>query len=91
MEWWTSLSGTLERVVEQYGLLATFILILVEEAGVPSPIPADIVVLLAAIQAREGRISLWQLVVVAEIATVILSANMLQPGWGVKMSACRSL
>ena len=71
MEWWTSLSGTLERVVEQYGLLATFILILVEEAGVPSPIPADIVVLLAAIQAREGRISLWQLVVVAEIATVI--------------------
>ena len=71
MEWWTSLSGSIERVIEQYGLLATFILILVEEAGVPSPIPADIVVLLAAIQARQGHISLWQLIVVAEIATVI--------------------
>lgn len=71
MEWWTSLSGSVERLVEQYGLLATFILVLVEEAGVPSPIPADIVVLLAAIQAREGHISLWQLIVVAEIATVI--------------------
>lgn len=71
MEWWTSLSGSVVRVVEQYGMLATFILILVEEAGVPSPIPADILVLLAAIQAREGHVSLWQLVVIAEIATVI--------------------
>ena len=71
MDWWTSLGSTVERFVEQYGLVAAFVLITVEEAGIPSPIPADVLVLLASLQARQGRISLWELLAVAEAATVL--------------------
>jgi membrane protein DedA with SNARE-associated domain len=71
VSWWTTLGAALERFFEQYGLAAIFVLIAVEEAGVPSPLPADLLVLLTAVQAREGRISLWQLLAVAEAATVV--------------------
>jgi membrane protein DedA with SNARE-associated domain len=71
VSWWTTLGSAVERFFEQYGLLAAFVLIAVEEAGVPSPLPADLLVLLTAIQARQGRLPLWQLVVVAEAATIL--------------------
>jgi membrane protein DedA with SNARE-associated domain len=48
-----------------------FLLIAVEEAGVPSPLPADLLVLLTSIQAREGHVELWQLLAVAELATIV--------------------
>jgi membrane protein DedA with SNARE-associated domain len=69
--WWTTLGSAVERFFEQYGLAAAFVLIAIEEAGVPSPLPADLLVLLASIQARAGRVSLWQLIAVAEVATVV--------------------
>jgi membrane protein DedA with SNARE-associated domain len=71
VSWWTTLGAAVERFFDQYGLLAIFVLIAVEEAGVPSPLPADLIVLLASVQAREGRVSLWQLLAVAEVATVV--------------------
>ena len=71
MEWWTSLAAAVERFLATYGLLAAFVLITVEEAGVPSPLPADLLVLLFGIQARDGKVSLWQVVAVAEVATII--------------------
>jgi membrane protein DedA with SNARE-associated domain len=71
MDWWTTLGTAVDRFVAQYGLLAAFVLIAVEEAGVPSPLPADILVLLGAIQVRQGRLQLWQLLAVAELATVV--------------------
>jgi membrane protein DedA with SNARE-associated domain len=71
VSWWTTLGGAVERFFEQYGLAAVFVLIAVEEAGVPSPLPADVLVLLAAVQARAGRVVLWQLLAVAEAATVL--------------------
>src|SRR5438045_4044024 len=71
MEWWTSLGATIERFLAQYGLLAAFVLVAVEEAGVPSPVPADLLVLLFGVQARAGGTPLWQVVAVMEVATVL--------------------
>jgi membrane protein DedA with SNARE-associated domain len=71
VDWWTTLGAAVERFFEQYGLAALFVLIAVEEAGVPSPLPADLLVLLASIQARAGRVVLWQVLLVAEVATVV--------------------
>jgi membrane protein DedA with SNARE-associated domain len=71
VDWWTSLGAAVGRFLEQHGLLAAFVLIAVEEAGVPSPLPADLLVLLGAALARDGRVVLWQLVAVAEAATIL--------------------
>ena len=55
MDWWTGLGATAERFLADYGLLAAFVMIAVEEGGVPSPVPADLLVLLLGVQARAGR------------------------------------
>src|SRR5436309_2512131 len=71
MDWWTSLGATVERFLAEYGLLAAFVLVAVEEAGVPSPVPADLLVLLFGVQSRTGGPPLWQVVAVMELATVL--------------------
>ena len=40
MDWWESVRDGLTGLLDQHGLLAGFALILIEEAGVPVPIPA---------------------------------------------------
>jgi membrane protein DedA with SNARE-associated domain len=71
MDWWTSLGQAVSTFLARYGLLAAFVLIAVEEAGVPSPAPADLLVLLLGVQARAGGAPLWQVVAVAEGATIL--------------------
>ena len=48
-----------------------FVLILIEEAGVPVPIPGDFLMLLLGVHARQGRVPLWQALLVMELATLI--------------------
>ncbi len=40
MDWWDAVRLALEHFLEQHGVLAALVLILVEEVGVPVPIPA---------------------------------------------------
>ncbi len=40
MDWWEQVRLALQDFLNQHGVLAGFVLILIEETGVPVPIPA---------------------------------------------------
>jgi len=58
----------LEAFLAGYGLLAAFGLRLVTAAGVPIPIPGDVILLATAARAAEGKLLLWQAFVVLLVA-----------------------
>jgi membrane protein DedA with SNARE-associated domain len=58
----------LEGFLAAYGLAAAFGLMLVKAAGVPIPIPGDVILLATAARAAEGKLLLWQAFVVLLIA-----------------------
>ncbi len=71
MDWWEQVGLALQGFLEQHGVLAGFLLILVEEAGVPVPIPGDVLMLLLGMHARQGRVSLGLALLVMELATLM--------------------
>jgi membrane protein DedA with SNARE-associated domain len=64
------LHRTVLALLERHGLWAAALLLLIEEGGVPIPIPGDFGMVLLGAQARQGRFPLWQPVLVLEAATV---------------------
>lgn len=58
----------LEGFLTAYGLAAAFSLMLVKAAGVPIPIPGDVILLATAARAAEGKLLLWQAFVVLLVA-----------------------
>jgi hypothetical protein len=54
VSWWDELRRAAEAFAEQHGLAAAFLFLLVEEAGVPLPVPGDGLMLVLGVQAREG-------------------------------------
>ena len=58
----------LEAFLAGYGLAAAFALMLVKAAGVPIPIPGDVILLATAARAAEGKLLLWQAFVVLLVA-----------------------
>ena len=71
MDWWTEVAQTTASFLERHGLLAAFVILLIEEAGVPVPVPGDFLMLLLGIQARNGVVPLWQVIAAMELATVL--------------------
>src|SRR5215216_7231786 len=71
MDWWTEVAQTTASFLDRHGLLAAFVVLLVEEAGVPVPVPGDFLMLYLGVRAGEGRVPLWQAIVVMELATVL--------------------
>jgi membrane protein DedA with SNARE-associated domain len=71
MLWWDELQRAAAAFIERHGLAAAFIFLLVEEAGVPVPVPGDVLMLILGVQAREGRVALWQAIVVLELGTAL--------------------
>jgi membrane protein DedA with SNARE-associated domain len=74
MDWWDHAAAATQALLDQYGVLAIALFILVEEAGVPIPIPGDVVMLLAGVRAHEGQSNLWLVVASLELATVLGSS-----------------
>ena len=64
----------IQQFLDQYGLLAIFVLLLVKGLGVPIPIPGDFLMLLAGVQAATGMYPLW-LVMGALMAAVLLAGG----------------
>ncbi len=60
----------LEGVLTSYGLAAVFAVMLLKSAGVPIPIPSDVIMLATAARAAEGKISLVQAFVALWLALV---------------------
>jgi len=63
----------IQQFLNQYGLLAIFVLLLVKGLGIPIPIPGDFLMLLAGVQAASGLYPLWLVVVVLLVASLAAS------------------
>ena len=68
---WAGLQHELGAFLDTHSLLAACLLLFVEEAGVPIPIPGDFAMVLIGAQARAGRLPVWQAILALEAATVL--------------------
>src|SRR6185436_17173072 len=71
MDAWNQLTSTVSWLLDEHGLLVSFILLLLEESGVPPVIPGDLLMVLMGVQAAQGKVGLIVVLVVLEVATVI--------------------
>src|SRR5947209_15807812 len=71
MDWWAEVRLAMASFLDQHGLLAAFVFLLIEEAGVPVPVPGDFLMLILGVRARRSEVPLWQAIAVMESATII--------------------
>src|SRR5438477_8749910 len=71
MDWWDTVRSGLGALLDQHGVLAGFVLILIEEAGIPVPIPGDFLMLLMGVRASQGRVPLVVALMLMELATLL--------------------
>ncbi|HLZ07262.1 MAG TPA: VTT domain-containing protein, partial [Chloroflexota bacterium] len=64
------MTQSLATFLEVYGLTAIFVVMLIKSIGVPIPIPSDVIMLVAAAGAVQGRFVFWQAFVAILIALV---------------------
>jgi membrane protein DedA with SNARE-associated domain len=60
----------------EHGVLAAFVYLTLEEAGLPIPIPGDFLMLALGARAREGSIVLWQVIAAMEAGTILGSSGL---------------
>lgn len=68
---WPELTATVWRLLDEHGLLTAFVLLFLEESGLPPLIPGDLLMVLVGVQAAHGQINLLTGLVALEIATVL--------------------
>src|ERR1700694_1723416 len=71
VDWWTEVGRATSSFLNQHGLLAAFVYLLIEEGGVPVPVPGDVLMLILGIHAREGTVPLWQAILATWLGTLI--------------------
>src|SRR5919197_2184187 len=71
VDWWTEVGLATSSFLNRHGLIAAFVFLLIEEAGVPVPVPGDVLMLILGVHAREGLIPIWQAVGVTWLGTII--------------------
>ena len=71
MEGWAHLQTLADGVVLKHGLLASALFLFVDECGVPTPVPGNLLIVALGVGAAEGAVTIWQVLVAMEIATVI--------------------
>src|SRR5438477_1656212 len=69
--WWTEAGLATSSFLNRHGLLAAFVFLLIEEAGVPVPVHGDVLMLILGVHAREGIVELWQAVLATWAGTMI--------------------
>ncbi len=55
VDWWTEVGLATSQFLDRHGLLAAFVFLLIEEAGVPVPVPGDVVMLVLGVHARRAE------------------------------------
>lgn len=68
---WTGLTANLKELVTEYPLAAGTLILFFEELGIPSPVPSDVMMMLAGLRARQGLYPYWLVIVAEEVATVL--------------------
>src|SRR5262245_2053455 len=71
MESWSSIWAGLTSFIAAHGLLALAVIITLKSAGIPLPVPADLLVVYAGIHARSGVFPLWLAWLVLVVATIV--------------------
>lgn len=71
MTWWLALTETVWRMLDEHTLLVAFVLLMLEEAGLPPLIPGDLLMAFVGVQAAAGKLVLWQALIALELATVL--------------------
>jgi membrane protein DedA with SNARE-associated domain len=74
MNWWDLVRDGVDAFLAQHGVLAAFVYLAIEEAGVPIPVPGDFLMLTLGVRARDGGIVLWQVIAAMEAGTVLGSS-----------------
>jgi len=74
VNWWDLIREAGDTFLIQHGVLAAFVYLALEEAGVPIPVPGDFLMLALGARAREGSIVLWQVIAAMEAGTVLGSS-----------------
>ena len=68
---WTGLSGALLQFIEEWGDAAIFVVYLLEEAGLPLPLPGDLVLIWAGFRIAQGQSHLLVVLLLVELAILI--------------------
>lgn len=71
MELWGRLSELLLRLIDQYDDQAIFLLVFIEESGLPLPLPGDLVMMLAGYRVALGQMHLLWTLFLLEAATLL--------------------
>src|SRR6185437_6622819 len=71
MSWWDLVGNAGNTFLAEHGVLAAFVYLAIEEAGVPIPVPGDFLMLTLGIRARDGAIVLWQVIAAMEAGTIV--------------------
>lgn len=71
MDFLNTLSTSFNTFLAAYGLLAIFVIMLLKEAGLPVPVPSDLIMITAGVQAATGGYSLFELALAIEAAMLI--------------------
>jgi membrane protein DedA with SNARE-associated domain len=66
-----SLAAQLGQFLATYGLLAIFVVMLLKEIGVPVPVPSDLIMITAGVQAATGSYSVFELLLAIEFAVLL--------------------
>lgn len=67
---WSELNRGGRALLERHALVVILIVILIEELGVPMPIPGDLMMMLGGIRAAAGVYPLWLVLLLLEVVTV---------------------
>src|SRR5258708_16256360 len=71
MDWLTHILPSVAAFLDQHGLLSAFVVLLLEEAGVPLPVPGDVLMLVVGVRVHQAHLVLWQVLAGMEAATVL--------------------
>ena len=71
MIWWVDLTARVGRLFDEHGQLTAFILLFLEESGVPPLIPGDLLMILMGVRAATGQVGLLEVTIVLQLATVL--------------------
>jgi membrane protein DedA with SNARE-associated domain len=71
MELWTSFWSDFTRFISEHGLLAVAGIVFLKSAGIPLPVPGDLLIVSVGAQARTGEPALAEALVVLSVATAL--------------------
>ena len=67
MDWLTHILPIAAAFLDQHGPLSAFVVL--EEAGVPLPVPGDVLMLLVGVRVHQAHLVLWQVLAVGDPGT----------------------